>query len=114
MLDEEPRLLGEVNPQLSAFFEEVVHTLLAKERDDRFASAEELLAVLEGGEDSAWWRARAKAIRVETNRPLRRIRIARETAVYGREDEPCRRCGGAIERSVVRQRSSFWCRSCQR
>ena len=35
-------------------------------------------------------------------------------AVYGREDEPCRRCGGAIERSVVRQRSSFWCRSCQR
>jgi len=30
VLEEEPRRLGEVNPQLSPFFEEVVHTLLAK------------------------------------------------------------------------------------
>lgn len=33
--------------------------------------------------------------------------------VYGREDEPCRRCGNAIRRSVIRQRSSFWCAACQ-
>jgi formamidopyrimidine-DNA glycosylase len=33
--------------------------------------------------------------------------------VYGREDEPCRRCGNAIRRSVIRQRSSFWCATCQ-
>lgn len=32
---------------------------------------------------------------------------------YGREGEPCLRCDGVIERSVVRARSSFWCRGCQ-
>lgn len=35
-------------------------------------------------------------------------------AAYGREDEACRRCGGVIERTVVRARSSYWCRGCQR
>lgn len=34
--------------------------------------------------------------------------------VYGREGEPCRRCGGPIERSVIRARSTFWCPRCQR
>lgn len=34
-------------------------------------------------------------------------------AAYGREDERCRRCGGIIERVVVRARSSYWCRGCQ-
>jgi len=34
-------------------------------------------------------------------------------SAYGRENEPCRRCGGIIERVVVRGRSSFWCRGCQ-
>jgi formamidopyrimidine-DNA glycosylase len=32
---------------------------------------------------------------------------------YGREDEPCRRCGAPIRRDVIRQRSSFWCPGCQ-
>jgi formamidopyrimidine-DNA glycosylase len=32
---------------------------------------------------------------------------------YGREGEPCRRCGEAITRTVIRARSSFWCRGCQ-
>ncbi len=87
VLHETPRRLGEVEPQLSPFFEEVVHCLLAKDRDARFASADELLGVLEAGEESAWWHARAVAIRLETCRPLRRIRIPRETAVYGRDAE---------------------------
>ncbi|MEX1209223.1 MAG: bifunctional DNA-formamidopyrimidine glycosylase/DNA-(apurinic or apyrimidinic site) lyase [Acidimicrobiia bacterium] len=34
-------------------------------------------------------------------------------AAYGREGEPCRRCGGIIERSIIRNRSSFWCAGCQ-
>ena len=34
-------------------------------------------------------------------------------AVYGREGEPCPRCGAIIERSVLSGRSSFWCPSCQ-
>lgn len=35
-------------------------------------------------------------------------------AVYGRTGEACRVCGGAIERAVIRQRSTHWCPSCQR
>ena len=36
-----------------------------------------------------------------------------QLAAYGRAGEPCRRCGGIIERTVIRGRSSFWCRGCQ-
>jgi formamidopyrimidine-DNA glycosylase len=35
-------------------------------------------------------------------------------AVYGREGEPCPRCGGAVERIVQFGRSSFFCPHCQR
>jgi formamidopyrimidine-DNA glycosylase len=34
--------------------------------------------------------------------------------VYGREGEPCRRCGTSIERIIVAGRSSFFCSQCQR
>src|SRR5262245_26060302 len=67
VLHEAPRRLGDVNPQLSPFFEEVVHTLLAKKPGERFADANALLEVLDGGEKSEWWKARAKAIRAETH-----------------------------------------------
>lgn len=33
--------------------------------------------------------------------------------VYGREGQPCRRCGGTIERIVQAQRSTFFCPGCQ-
>ncbi len=36
-----------------------------------------------------------------------------ELAVYGREGEPCGRCGGPIGRTVVAQRSSHFCPVCQ-
>jgi tetratricopeptide (TPR) repeat protein len=85
--EEAPRRLGEIQPQLTPYFEEVVHTLLAKDRDERFGSAAEVLGVLEEGESSAWWQERANEMRASTRRPLRRIRVPRETAVYGREDE---------------------------
>jgi tetratricopeptide (TPR) repeat protein len=85
-----PRPAGEVNPQLSPFFEEVLRRLLEKDRDARFASASALLDALEQGEASAWWQARAKAIRADTRRPLRRMRIPRETALYGRDAELAR------------------------
>ncbi|HUG74325.1 MAG TPA: bifunctional DNA-formamidopyrimidine glycosylase/DNA-(apurinic or apyrimidinic site) lyase [Acidimicrobiia bacterium] len=39
---------------------------------------------------------------------LRRLRV------YGRAGERCRRCGGTVERSVIRSRSTFWCAGCQR
>lgn len=33
--------------------------------------------------------------------------------VYGREGEPCLRCGAPVRRSVIRGRSTFWCSECQ-
>ena len=41
--------------------------------------------MLAAGEDAPWWQDRAAAMRRETKRPLRRIRIPRETALFGRE-----------------------------
>ena len=38
----------------------------------------------------------------------------RELRVYDRAGEPCVTCGGPIRRLVHAQRSSFWCRKCQR
>lgn len=40
-------------------------------------------------------------------------RYARRLHVYGREGEPCRRCGAAIERVVFANRSAFLCPHCQ-
>ena len=34
--------------------------------------------------------------------------------VYGREGEPCRACGTPIKRTVLSNRSAFYCPSCQR
>ncbi|MHC4549417.1 MAG: serine/threonine-protein kinase [Planctomycetota bacterium] len=87
---EEARPAGELNPQISPFFEEVLKTLLANDREQRFPSAAELLEVLQLGEQSAWWKARARAIRASTKRPLRRVRVPRETALYGRDEDLAR------------------------
>ena len=38
----------------------------------------------------------------------------RSLAAYGREGEPCLRCGTPIRRSAFMNRSSFWCPSCQK
>ncbi|MFZ4834679.1 bifunctional DNA-formamidopyrimidine glycosylase/DNA-(apurinic or apyrimidinic site) lyase [Rouxiella sp. Mn2063] len=40
--------------------------------------------------------------------------FAQELQVYGRAGEPCRACGTLIESSKHAQRSTFFCRSCQR
>jgi formamidopyrimidine-DNA glycosylase len=37
----------------------------------------------------------------------------RELAVYGREGEPCRRCGAPIRREPFMNRSSYYCPRCQ-
>jgi len=38
----------------------------------------------------------------------------RSLAVYGRENEPCRRCGAPVRRDAFMNRSSFTCPVCQR
>jgi formamidopyrimidine-DNA glycosylase len=38
----------------------------------------------------------------------------RRLEVYGRENEPCSRCGTPIRRTAFMNRSSYWCPRCQR
>jgi len=90
ILHETPRKAGELHPQLSPFYEEVVATLMAKDRRERFPSASRLSLALEQGEEGAWWTQRARALRDGTRRPLRRIRIPRDTALYGRQEDLAR------------------------
>lgn len=40
--------------------------------------------------------------------------FANRLAVYGREGEPCPRCGAPIERVVQQQRSTYFCKACQK
>jgi len=40
-------------------------------------------------------------------------RFSRDLAVYGRRDEPCRRCGTPIRRDAFMNRSSYTCPRCQ-
>lgn len=40
--------------------------------------------------------------------------FGRSLDAYGREDEPCRRCGTAIRRAKFMNRSSYYCPKCQR
>ena len=40
--------------------------------------------------------------------------FALRTNVYGREGEPCRRCGSIIKRIVQAGRSTFYCPKCQK
>lgn len=40
--------------------------------------------------------------------------FAVDLAVYGRDDAPCRRCGGPIRRVVLTGRSAYFCPHCQR
>jgi tetratricopeptide (TPR) repeat protein len=79
------RPAGRVNPQLSPFFEELVACLMATEASARLASASELANVAREAEASSWWSSRAPALRSSTRRPLRRIRIPRETPLFGRD-----------------------------
>ncbi len=37
-----------------------------------------------------------------------------QLSVYGRLGQPCLRCGGPIVRTVLSQRGTWWCRSCQK
>jgi len=37
-----------------------------------------------------------------------------ELLVYGRDDEPCRRCGRSLRHALIGQRATVWCPRCQR
>jgi tetratricopeptide (TPR) repeat protein len=82
-----PCRAGDLNPQVSPFLEEVLQTLLAKDPDERFASASELQSVLRDGEASEWWRDRERTMRSRPRHRIRRLRVPRETSLHGRDAE---------------------------
>ncbi|MHC4473218.1 MAG: serine/threonine-protein kinase, partial [Planctomycetota bacterium] len=81
-LDLTPPPACERNPEVSDFLSEVLAELLEKVPDERFASAEALLEVLEEGERSRWWLERERAPRRDE---VPRVPVRRETRLYGRE-----------------------------
>jgi len=87
ILNETPARAPEKNSQVSMFLGELLDVLLAKDRAERFATARILGEILERGEESDWWRERAREARARVDPTLRRIRIPRETVVFGRETE---------------------------
>jgi formamidopyrimidine-DNA glycosylase len=40
--------------------------------------------------------------------------FAQDLNVYGRDGQPCRRCGGLVRSRVIAQRNTFYCPACQR
>ncbi|MCE9635664.1 MAG: protein kinase, partial [Planctomycetes bacterium] len=84
--DKAPRL-GTLAPQTTPFLEELVATLLEKDPDRRFASAAELGETLDAGEAGDWWAAASVRVQMESHRPLRRLRVQRETELWGREED---------------------------
>ncbi|MHC4956170.1 MAG: protein kinase domain-containing protein, partial [Planctomycetota bacterium] len=85
-LNEVPPPAHERNEDVSLFFSELIATLLAKQATGRFASAEELHAILAQGERSSWWTERGPALREQVAR-LPKIRVGRETKLHGRDED---------------------------
>ncbi len=81
-----PTPLAELPVDITPFFSSVLATLLEKSPAERFESAAQLADVLAAGETSGWWRRRRGA---RTPR-RRRLRIRRDTKLYGREDDLAR------------------------
>ena len=75
-------------------------------------SPEQLRALARG-----LWEWADETVRVESGGELRLIGEAgaadNHFGVYGREGQPCPRCGGRIARLVQSGRATFWCPGCQ-
>ncbi|MHC4861716.1 MAG: serine/threonine-protein kinase, partial [Planctomycetota bacterium] len=84
-----PPRMSDVSSEVSTFLSEVVATLMEKEPDDRFTSAESLREVLAGGEKSTWWTEREPEL-LRLRRSLPRISVRRETVFHAREAELAR------------------------
>ncbi|MHC4732785.1 MAG: serine/threonine-protein kinase, partial [Planctomycetota bacterium] len=85
-LETVPPRANETRPEISAFFSELLATLLEKEPDSRIDTAKALRDLLEGSERTSWWTEREReALRVRERIPA--VPVRRETNLYGRETE---------------------------
>jgi tetratricopeptide (TPR) repeat protein len=86
-LTEMPRRLALVVPEVSPVLDQLVWSLLSKSPDERVATADEVVDVLDHGEESAWWRTTGRrAWSQSAARPVRRLSVAREAPLVGRDD----------------------------
>ncbi|MHC4548874.1 MAG: serine/threonine-protein kinase [Planctomycetota bacterium] len=77
-----------INPDLEAFWDQVIFTCIRREKADRFASAGELRRILSEGERSEWWRLKtAGRVVPSAEHALKRLRLERRTPLVGRAGE---------------------------
>ncbi|MHC4490600.1 MAG: protein kinase domain-containing protein, partial [Planctomycetota bacterium] len=81
-----PPRVNERLPEVSAFFSELVATLLEKEPGKRVESAEALRDLLDRGERTTWWTEREREV-VRARKHIPTVPVRRETKLYGRETE---------------------------
>ena len=87
-LNHVPPKAGDLNPQLSAWFEEVIARLMEKRPEDRFPSSRALREALELGEASTWWQSlQEELLRQHPDHQLQRVEVPRETPFVGRFQE---------------------------
>jgi len=77
----------EVNPQLTAFFDQMIMCLIEKQPDDRFATAAEVATVLREAEGSEWWGQREHESDGQGKSDTFRIQVSRESPFVGRDRE---------------------------
>jgi serine/threonine protein kinase len=85
-LNLQPSRITDLNTETTAFFAELVATLLAKKLADRFESAQLLHDVLTEAERSQWWVELAPRLEKKVAH-LPRIRVRRETELHGRDGD---------------------------
>ncbi|MCB1036092.1 MAG: protein kinase [Acidobacteria bacterium] len=87
-LHHQPPKAGDLSPQISSWFEEVVARLMEKTPEDRFGSARELREVLELREASGWWKEKqAELERQHPDHQIQKVEVPRETPFVGRFQE---------------------------
>ncbi len=87
-LNHVPPKAGDLSPQLSSWFEEMIARLMEKQPEDRFPSSRSLREALELGEESAWWKSfQQELLRQHPDHQLQRVEVSRETPFVGRFQE---------------------------
>lgn len=83
-----PRRAGELQPELSPFFEELLVVLLEKEPERRPGDAHEVERIVEEGENGEWWKQRqTEGTEASLPASLRRLGPPSELPMLGRDAE---------------------------
>ena len=87
-LSGEKRRPRDLQADIDPFWDEVIGTCLEREPGNRFASAEEMRAILTEGRQSVWWQTRSTTREPSAaERALKRLQLNREVGLIGREPE---------------------------